>query len=200
MQLCNHCEYLARGQKTGADVTAALVFADIRGSTRLANEMSGPEFARFIDRFYTAATDVLVRNEAIIEKLVGDQVAAIFVPGLVGERYPDRAVSAAMELQEAFGAGTTDEAWAPVGIGVHTGTTFVGVVGTTGGMTELAVLGDVPNVTARLAGAAGAGETLISEATIQAMAEVPAHNTRTIEVKGKDEPMTVGVLSPGVRI
>ena len=194
MQLCRRCEVRARGEKTGADVEIASVFADIRGSTQLANEMTSLDYRNLIDRFYTAATDVLVASEAIIEKLVGDQVAAIFVPGLAGEGYVQRAVDAAREMQAAFGAGSRDGAWVPVGIGVHTGEAFVGVVGTMGGMTELTVLGDVPNVTARLAGAAASGEILITDAALGRVRDVAPPETRTLQVKGRDDAVTVGVF------
>ena len=61
-------------------------------------------------------------------------------------------------------------------------------------MTELTVLGDPPNVTARLAGAAAAGEILVSE-TALALADMTAPiEHRTLDLKGKAEPLTVGVL------
>ena len=195
MQLCRRCEVLARGDKTGADVEIAAVFADIRGSTQLANEMSSQAYRDLIDRFYTTATDVLVEEEAIIEKLVGDQVAAIFVPGLAGEEYAQRAVGAAITMQEAFGAGSSEGAWVSVGIGVHTGIAFVGVVGTMGGMTELTVLGDVPNLTAGLAGAAASGEILITDSALRQARQPGSLEMRSLQVKGRDEAVPVGVLA-----
>jgi len=195
MQLCRRCEVRARGEKTGADVEIASVFADIRGSTQLAIELGSQDYRDLIDRFYTTATDVLVASEAIIEKLVGDQVAAIFVPGLAGEHYVQRAVDAALAMQAAFGAGSREGAWVRVGIWVHAGGAFVGVVGTMGGMTELTVLGDVPNVTARLAGAAASGEILVTEAAMSRVRDVAPVETRTLQMKGRDDAVTVGVLA-----
>ena len=55
----------------------------MRGFTALAETVSPEEIARLLDRFYSVATDVLARQDAIIEKLVGDQVMALFVPALV---------------------------------------------------------------------------------------------------------------------
>ena len=53
--------------------------------------------------------------------------------------------------------------WIPLGVGLHSGTAFVGTVGSSDGATDITVLGDVPNVAARLSSAAGPGEILMSE-------------------------------------
>lgn len=196
MQLCGRCEVRARGEKTGAEVSIATMFADIRGSTELSQRIGSLAYRDLIDRFYTAATGVLIEKEAIIEQLVGDQVAAIFVPGLAGEDYVDRAIAAALDLQTAFGVGAEEGPWVDVGIGIDAGTAFVGVVGTLGGMTELTVLGDVPNLTARLAGAAAAGELLITQAAIEMSHRYRTTEERTIHAKGIDPPVVVGVLTP----
>ena len=194
MQLCGRCEFRARGEKTGADVAIATLFADIRGSTRISQDIGVEQYWQLIDRFYTAATDVLVDRCAIIEQLVGDQVAAIFVPGLAGDGYVARAVEAAVDLQAAFGAASPEGPWVPVGIGIDAGEAFVGVVGTMGGMTELTVLGDVPNRTARLAGAAETGEILVTESALAQSGRTAAHY-RTIDARGFTGPVPVGVLT-----
>ena len=87
----------------------------------------------------------------------------------------------------------------PVGIGVHSGPAFVGVVGTSGGLTELAVLGDTPNVTSRLAGEAAAGEIVLSDETLSRLANPPPHELRTVTVKGKPQPMVVAVVGTSGR-
>lgn len=196
MQLCGRCEVRARGKKTGAEVDVATVFADIRGSTHLSQRIGSQAFRDLIDRFYTTATEVLINREAIIEQLVGDQVAALFVPGLSGDDYVDRAIHAGQEMQKAFGAGTFEGPWIDVGIGVDAGKAFVGVVGTMGGMTELTVLGDVPNLTGRLASTASAGEVLVTQAAADLSSEPLVAETRTIEAKGIDGPVTVYAVQP----
>ena len=198
MQLCARCEGFARAEKPGADVDLALVFADIRGSTSLAEQLPAMQFSQLINRFYTASADVLVESEAIIEKLAGDQVAALFVPGLVGTDYVQTAISAAIRLMESYGHGSKDGPWVPVGAGVHVGNAFVGMVGTSGQMTELTSLGDAPNVTARLAGAAAAGEILLSDAAFEAAGNIPKTSAvRDLNLKGRSEPMRVHVIASG---
>jgi len=197
MQLCGRCEVRARGEKTGAEVDIATVFADIRGSTQLSQRIGSEAYRDLIDRFYTTATDVLIGRGAIIEQLVGDQVAALFVPGLSGEDYVDRAILSAQDMQREFGVGDVDGPWVDVGIGIDAGRAFVGVVGTMGGMTELTVLGDVPNLTGRLASVAASGEVLLTKAAADRSTGTITKEPGTIEVKGVARPVTIYSLVPG---
>ena len=176
----------------------ALLFADIRGSTVLAEQMDPSEYSDLIDRFYTASAEVLVENGAIIEKLAGDQVAALFVPGLVGKKYVEKAVNAANGLMTAYGYRDAEGPWVPVGAAVHAGNAFVGMVGTRGRMTELTSLGDPPNVTARLAGAAASGEVLVSAAAAATAGDRSdgSHEVRELTVKGKSARLTVHIIPP----
>jgi class 3 adenylate cyclase len=48
---------------------------DVRGSTTLAERMSAAEFSRLMNRFYDAATRALIKTDAFIDKLVGDEVS-----------------------------------------------------------------------------------------------------------------------------
>jgi adenylate cyclase len=82
-----------------------------------------------------------------------------------------------------------------VGIGVHTGTAFVGVVGDESTTADFTALGDNVNITARLASEAGTGEILISESAYTA-ANIQFGNLehRQLDLKGKSEPIGVYVL------
>ena len=82
-----------------------MLFADIRGSTTLAEGMSPTEFRQVIDRFYKATTAVLIRSEALIDKLVGDEIVAYFIQGLTGREHARKAIEAAIEIQ-VTGVGT----------------------------------------------------------------------------------------------
>ena len=84
--------------------------------------------------------------------------------------------------------------WIEVGVGVHFGTAFVGTVGSKDGATDITVLGDVPNVAARLSSAAAAGEILVSEDAYKRAEISGALEQRSLELKGKSQPMTVYVL------
>lgn len=194
-RLCNFCEQFAIEYSGGAEVELSLLFADVRGSTTLAEAMSPTEFRRLIDRFYNTATRIMVQSDALIDKIVGDQAAAMFVPGLAGPEHARRAIHAGQEILRATGHGQPEGPWVPLGVGIHTGVAFVGAVGSDSGTTDITVLGDVANTAARLSSSAGVGEMLISHAAFQAAAlDLGDLATRQLELKGKSQPVLVHVL------
>jgi class 3 adenylate cyclase len=82
-----------------------------------------------------------------------------------------------------------------VGIGINTGKANLGFVGSDEGMSEFTVLGDAANVAARLASAAAAGEVLLSDSTVRkANLDTSDLVKRTVELKGKSDPLDVWVL------
>ncbi|HEX6508209.1 MAG TPA: adenylate/guanylate cyclase domain-containing protein [Chloroflexota bacterium] len=196
--LCNTCETYARTHPGGAEVALTMLFADIRGSTALAESLGTTAFTAVIDRFYRAATDVLFRTDAMINRLLGDEIVALFLPGYVGKDHASQAVKTAQALLRATGHGEPDGPWVPVGAGIHTGRAFVGTVGTPGSATDFTALGDDVNLTARLAAAAGAGEILVSDATRGAALLSTDLEQRRLAVKGKSEPIDVWVVGAGV--
>lgn len=193
---CSDC--LAKTPVGGAEVELTLLFADVRGSTSLAEDSGPSEFARIINRFYQAATKVLVARGALIDRFVGDEVIGLFVPGYAGHDHAAQAVAAARELLEVTGNVPGRTPWVPLGAGVHVGTAFVGVVGSDEGITDITALGDPVNVTARLASLAAAGEILVSEeACAAAGIDASGLERRTLPLKGRSEALAVVVLSAG---
>jgi adenylate cyclase len=191
---CTVCDWFSGEYPGGAEVTLTMLFADIRGSTALAEKMNAAEFSRLLNRFYAAATDVLVKADAFIDKFVGDEVVALFIPGYAGPEHARRGVEAAQELLRVTGHGRPEGPWLPVGVGVHTGVAYVGTVAGAGGAAaDFTALGDNVNVAARLASKAGAGEVLVSEATCQA-AGLDGGEKRDLELKGKSDLVSVRVL------
>lgn len=180
----------------GAEIEHTMLFADVRGSTTLAEKMNASEYSQLINRFYVSSTEVLTRSDALIERLVGDQVIGLYIPGFAGPDHAGKAVRAARELLRVTGHGDHDGPWIPIGIGVHTGIAFVGAVGSEDGVTNITALGDAVNVAARLSTQAGPGEILISEDTYKA-ARLQANGLeqRQLELKGRSQPVAVRVLS-----
>ena len=78
----------------GAELDIAILFADVRGSTQLGERLGPAEYASLLNRFYKAATETLIRHDAIIDKLIGDAVMALFIPGFCGPNYTRRAAEA----------------------------------------------------------------------------------------------------------
>ena len=79
----------------GAEIELSFFFADVRGSTSLAETMSPVEFSQLMNRFYDVATDVLIRTDAFVDKLVGDEVIGLYIPGYAGRHHARKALQAA---------------------------------------------------------------------------------------------------------
>jgi adenylate cyclase len=192
--LCDTCERYARESPGGAEIPLSLLFADIRGSTHLAESLGTTQFSALIARFYDAVTDELVKANALIDRLIGDEVVALFVPALTGDQHPQSAVEAAIGILKATGHEDSAGPWVPVGVGVHTGIAFVGSVGSSH-VTDITALGDDVNLTARLASTASAGEILITEAARSASGLSTANlEPRHLDLKGRTAPADVWLM------
>lgn len=193
-----YCEPCAFQDTGGAEVEISMLFADVRGSTTLAEGMSPAEFTKLISGFYEVATDVLVRADALIDRLVGDEVIGLFIPAFAGQDHSKRAVEAAQELLRRLETRGSGRQQLPVGVGVHTGIAFVGVVqGAEAGIRDFTALGDNVNITARLASQAEAGEILISDAAYLAAGLEPGDlEQRSLMLKGRSEPIRVHAMKP----
>ena len=191
---CTGCFSMLTRNHGGAEVECSLLFADVRGSTSLAESTSPREFNRLMGRFYDTATDVLVDHDGVIDKFVGDEIIGIFVPSMATSQHAARAVHAARTLLTRTGFGTEAGPWVPIGIGVSTGVAYVGSIGD-GADTEMTAMGDVVNVAARLSSVAGPGEILVTSAASRA-AGLPADlPRRALELKGKSQVTEVAVIT-----
>jgi adenylate cyclase len=181
---CSSCFDFMAKHHGGAEIDGAMLFADIRGSTSLAERVSAAEYHALLNRYFKVATSVVFRWDGMVDKFVGDELVALFFPLLAGDRFTARAVNAAQDLLRATGHDDPGGPWVPVGAGVHAGRAWFGVVGE-GTHIELTAVGDTVNVAARLAAAAGAGEILVS-ADAAALSDVdPDLPRRTLDLKGK---------------
>jgi adenylate cyclase len=166
--LCRKCiTWLDRQEVSGAEIEASFLFADVRRSSDLARSLGTMEFTRLMQRFYALAQEVLIADEAIIEKFVGDEVVGFFVPLLTGPNHAAAAVRAAEHLLLETGHGEEGGPWLPLGAGVHTGVAFVGMV-SRGPSSDFTAFGDPINVAAHLAAQAAPGEILITDAAATA--------------------------------
>jgi adenylate cyclase len=183
-RMCNGCFTFLASHRGGAEVDCTMLFADIRGSTAIAEGMSSTEYRGLIDRFYTVASAVVFDHEGTIDKFVGDELVAMFFPLVSGDRHAICGVEAAQDLLRATGHADPGGPWVPIGAGVHTAKTWFGAVGQ-GSHIELTRLGDAVNVTARLASRAAAGEILVPSEAAAAAGLAPALERRSLELKGK---------------
>jgi adenylate cyclase len=190
--VCGFCFKRLERNRGGAEIDLSILFADIRGSTGLAESLGPRAFQKLMNRFYQETTQVLVDHDAVVDKFVGDEVVALFIPALAGADHAGRAVDAARDLLIATGHGQPAGPWAPLGVGVHTGRAYVGSVGDT--VTDFTALGDAVNVTARLASEAAGGEILVSVASADLVGLDPSLETRHLRLRGRTEPLDVRVL------
>jgi adenylate cyclase len=181
---CASCYGVLSEHHGGAEIECSLMFADVRGSTTMAEDMRPSEIYSLMDRFFDAAARVLVEHDAIVDRFVGDQAIGIFVPALAGPNHAGRAIEAAQAVLTATGHGV-GRPWIPIGVGVASGIAFVGSVGS-GSHVDLTALGDPANVASRLASAAEPGEVLVTvDAATTAGLDLSGLEHRDLALKGK---------------
>ena len=175
-----------------------ILFADVRGYTALAEKEAPEEIARLLNRFYAVATNQLASRDALIDKLVGDEVMALFLTGLTGPGCFRKMASAAEGLLRGVGHGSSDGPWLPLGVGMDFGLAFVGNVGS-GEVKDFTALGDVVNTAARLQAEAKPGQIVMSDRVYREVAErFPDVPLVELQLKGKSEPVAARVVEIGV--
>jgi adenylate cyclase len=187
--LCTRCcEKLPPG---GMELEIAILFADIRGSTGLCERIGTSAYTDLLNRFYRHSTDVLVRHDAIIDKLIGDEVMALFIPGIAGSDYRHHAAVSAVELVTSL----YDELSLPVGAAVNAGRAFVGNVGGEE-VSDFTAVGDAVNTAAHLQALARSGEVVMADGLYdEVRTRFPGATSRSITVGGREAPVSVDVLA-----
>jgi adenylate cyclase len=171
----------------GTTTEIGVLFADLRGFTRF-SEQSDPEAVSvLLRRFYACAEEVLF-PEAVIDKLIGDEVMALYLPMYGGMDDVARTMLRhSRELLRRVGYGTPGGPFVEVGIGLDFGEAFVGNVGKRT-LYDFTAVGDVVNVAARLQGEAKGGEILASARLVEHLAWPPGERVEA-SLKGKAEPV-----------
>jgi adenylate cyclase len=185
--VCNSCQKVLIRHHGGAEVESSLLFADIRGSTAMAERMSSSEYHALLDRFYTVASEVVFAHSGVVDKFVGDELMAVFPP-VFGGSHAERAVEAAQAVLRATGHADPGGPWVPIGAGVHTGLMWFGAIGE-GSHVEITVVGDAVNTAARIASEGSAGEILVSADAASAAGLSSSLDRRSLSLKGKDQPI-----------
>jgi adenylate cyclase len=166
----------------------SILFSDVRGSTPLAEKLGTRKFSELIHRFYLAGTKPLYTHYAFIEKFVGDGLTAFFPPAFAGPNHALTAIKAGMGILRATGHGEEKTPWIPVGVGINTGVAYIGSMHMEGGRTEITILGDVVNMTARLCSKAAPGELLVGNRAMQMSGlSMQEHEMRKLSLKGVQE-------------
>jgi adenylate cyclase len=192
--ICNMC--FENAPMGGVETEIGVLFADVRGFTAMSERMTPDEVAQLMNRFYAAATKVLTTS-AVIDKLVGDEVMALYLPQLLGEHWVDHLVRDATELLAAVGYGSSEERWLDLGVGIDVGRAYVGNVGA-GDVKDFTALGDVVNTASRLLSVATGGQVVMSERLYDRLHHAPpGARAAVFDLKGKQEPEPARVLDMG---
>jgi adenylate cyclase len=185
-RLCSQCfEKVPVGS---VEMDVGVLFADVRGYTALTEQRPADEVAALLNRFYAAAVDIVCRH-AILDKFVGDQVMALYIPRLFGDDVDAREQMLADAREILAAAGD----WLDLGIGLDFGPGQVGNVGS-GEVKDFTALGDVVNTAARLQGVAESGQIVASRRV--APGDLPDAVAQSFALKGKAEPVEALVLTP----
>ena len=183
-QLCNPCFTTMRRGRGGAEVPITVLFADVRGSTGMAERSSASEFSVLLSRFYALVTDAVRDENGIIDKFLGDGVMALFIPSFTEMQHAEHGLAAARLILR--------EAELPIGIGLNTGLAFTGFIGPTEEVAGFSAVGDAVNVAHRLGEAAGAGELMVGGDQLS-FSEPPSPEPggtweqRELQVKGREQ-------------
>jgi adenylate cyclase len=193
--LCNRCLDSLAKHPGGAEVDVSVLFADIRGSTGLAEKVGAARFRQLLQSYYAKASSAIEATDGIVDKLLGDGVMALFIPVIAGENHRLRAIEAGGRVIRAVEESDLPRQGVRVGAGVQAGRTFVGVLGS-GDKLDFSALGDVVNTASRLGGLAGPGELLVAaDAWRDAGLSMEGLTTRALPIAGRVADLETVALS-----
>lgn len=156
----------------GVNQTVTVLFADIRGFTRLSEHAPPERVVQLLNNYFTAMTDIIFAHGGTLDKYIGDGLMALFGAPTATADDPFNAVAAAVAMQRQMSfineqlkaEGLVEIA---IGIGLHTGEATVGYIGSER-RSEYTAIGDTVNLAARLEQNAQAGQILLSDVTARA--------------------------------
>lgn len=169
-----------------------VLFADIAGSTAIAERMDPEDWTELVDKAFERLNSTIERYDGTIARLMGDGVLAFFGAPIAHEDDPERAVRCGLDMARAIdelsAAQKSEEGRAlRVRVGINSGPVVVGVVGTETA-NEYTAMGDTVNVAARMQGHARPGSVLVTAATHRFISPiVEALDVGMLELKGKTD-------------
>jgi adenylate cyclase len=180
-----------------------VLFSDIRGFTAISESMSPDAVAQMLSEYFTEMVEVIFEHGGTLDKFIGDAVMALWGAPISHSDDPDRAVEAAVAMQQAI--EELNRRWVAsgrpeigVGMGISHGDVFAGNIGSHRRL-EYTVLGDAVNVASRLCAEAGPGEILVSEALLHVTRKpVNYEYLPELGLKGKTQVVQVYRLKAGV--
>ena len=193
--ICTICELMFTTVMKARKVTvdATILFADVRGYSRLSQSQTPEAMSGLLDAFYDECANAIWEHDGLLNKTIGDAVMAVFNVPRGQADHPRRAVRAARALQRSWSARRETLAQAlgvagtelGVGIGIHCGELSFGEFGRS--HRDLTAIGTVVNLASRAQSAAAAGEILVTQAIYdRAQPDLTAGRVQECALKGFD--------------
>ena len=171
----------------GTSQNITILFADIRGFTRISEHAPAEKIVNLLNRYFSAMTEIIFAHGGTLDKYLGDGLMALFGAPTATPDDASNALNAAVAMQRrllGINRELRDEGFPEIGVGMglHTGEAIIGYIGSDR-RSEYTAIGDVVNTSSRLESNARGGEILISDATAKA-----AHSRYKLKAR---EPITV---------
>jgi class 3 adenylate cyclase len=176
--------------------TATVLFTDVRGFTRLSEQLSPEVVVEFLNRFLDEMTQSIMLHGGMLDKYVGDAAMAVFGVLQGAQNHADRALQTAMDMQQRLirlndqflGDGLPQLG---IGIGLHTGELLAGTIGSLQRL-EYTVIGDTVNVASRVESMTRnyPVQILLSEETrVAAGNSIPLYEIDSVTLKNRTKPV-----------
>jgi class 3 adenylate cyclase/ActR/RegA family two-component response regulator len=196
-------------------VEVTVLMSDIRSYSTIAEHADPSQLAGQLNAHRAAMNDAILGENGTVMQFVGDAVMAVFGAPFAQEDHADRAVAAALAMhakQAAINARWSEEGLPAfgLGLGLSTGEAAAALLGSEERL-EYTLVGDTVNLSQRLQQLADAGETVLSEATLNALSAPPTtialppqlvkgRDTQVIAHKLTDEPDPSTVVASNERL
>ena len=178
----------------GVSQTITILFADIRGFTRISEHAPPEKIVNLLNRYFSAMTDIIFAHGGTLDKYLGDGLMALFGAPTATPDDASNALNAAVAMQRrllGINRELRDEGFPEIGVGMglHTGEVVVGYIGSDR-RSEYTAIGDTVNTSSRLESNALGGEILISDATAKAArSRYKLKPREPIMVKNRQQPV-----------
>src|SRR5437773_5404553 len=178
----------------GVNQTITVLFADIRGFTRISEHAPPEKIVGLLNRYFSAMTDIIFAHGGTLDKYLGDGLMSLFGAPTTTPEDASNALNTAAAMQRrmlSINDELREEGFPEIGIGIglHTGEVTVGYIGSER-RSEYTAIGDAVNTASRLESNAKGGEILVSEVTANAAQSryklVPRD---AISVKNREQPV-----------
>lgn len=185
--VCNRCD---AHMQEGRIIELSVLFADLTGFTEMTNRLGPERTYAVVDAFFKMANEVLIKNDAFIDKYIGDAVMAIFNAPIRNAKHARGAIIAALGIQEGLKSVSQELGLdLHARVGVATGYARIGRLGSTD-RKDYTAIGDVVNLASRLEAFARPGEVIVDgKAFAQVVEDYPALAPEELNVRGFSAPV-----------